>query len=359
MRPFHAEPARPSPCLPIVPRALRRGRAPMTPRVAVIGTGRWGRNLVRNFASLGALAALCDRDPEVLADLVARFPGALAQPDVEALLADPGIDAVAIATPSGSHGALARRALEAGKAVYVEKPLCMDPAEGLALGDLADARGLTLMTGHLLLYHPAFVALRDFVRDGGLGDLRYVYSHRLNFRGHAGEDDALWDFGPHDLSMILALADELPVRVSAGGGASVHPRTADTVIAHLDFPAGLQAHLFVSWVHPFKEQRLVVVGEGGTAVFDDVLPGPRKLQFHPHLVEWSGEAASVIRAEGTPIPYGTDEPLAVECGHFLDCIVTARRPRSDAREATRVLAVLDACARSLALHASVAIERGD
>lgn len=343
-------------------RLRRRARSPepaVTPRVAVVGTGRWGRNLVRNFAELGALGALCDADVAVLNALGERYPGVARYESVEAALADPGVDAVAIATPSASHGALVRRVLDSGRAVFVEKPLCMDLAEGEALRRLAESRGLVLMVGHLLLYHPAFVALRELVHDGGIGELRYLYSHRLNFRGHGGEDDALWDFGPHDVSMILSLVEELPARVTTGGGAAVHPEVADTALLHFSFPSGLQAHVFASWVHPFKDQRLVVVGAGGMIVFDDVLPGPKKLLLYPHAVDWSAGVPTVTRAEAVPIPYRGIEPLAAECAHFLDCVRTGRNPQSDAGEAVRVLAVLDACRRSLAAGAPVELANGD
>jgi len=330
--------------------AAAAGVAPVTAvpaRVAVIGTGRWGRNLVRNFHALGALAALCDRDAAVLGDLAARFP-VRAFSEGEAVFADPDVDAVAIATPSRSHGPLVRAALQADKAVFVEKPLCMSLVEAGELRRLAQARGQVLMVGHLLLYHPAFVALREFVLDGGIGALRYIYSNRLNFRGHGGEDNALWDFAPHDVSMILALVGELPLRVVSSGGSAVHPQLADTLLAHMSFAGDLQAHVFASWVHPFKDQRLVVVGEGGMVVFDDVLPGPKKLLCYPHAVDWSNGVPTVNRAEARPIAYHNAEPLALECQHFLDCVASGHDPRSDADEGWRVLAVLDAFERSLA-----------
>ncbi|MCC7410326.1 MAG: Gfo/Idh/MocA family oxidoreductase [Gammaproteobacteria bacterium] len=319
-----------------------------TARIAVLGTGRWGRNLVRNFAELGALAALCDSAPALTAPLAARYPGTAVYHDLDALLADGSVDAVAIATPSRSHGALARRVLEAGKSVFVEKPLSMDLAEAGDLRRLAAAGRGVVMVGHLLLYHPAFVALREHVGAGGIGALRYLYSHRLNFRSQANGDDALWDFVPHDLSMILALAQALPVRVMASGGPSVHPGVADTLLAHFTFAGGLQAHVFASWVHPYKDQRLVVVGEGGMIVFDDVLPGPKKLLLFPHEVEWTGEVPSINRAEAIPIAYASAEPLALECRHFLDCVVSRRPPLSDVEDGYRVVAVLEACERSLA-----------
>lgn len=326
--------------------------------VGVVGVGRWGRNLVRNFAALGALAALCDSDPAALEDQGARHPRARRHRRMDDLLADPGVDAVAIVTPSPTHAPLARRALEAGKAVFVEKPLCLDLADAVALRDLATNRGLVLMVGHLLLFHPAFVALRARVEDGYLGDPRYIYSHRLTFRADTGADDAWWDLAPHDVAMILALAGGSPLRVSGGGTAAVHPQTVDTVVSQLEFPGGLAAHVFVSWVHPIKEQRLMVVGEGGTAVFDDVLTGAKKLMLYPHEVHWSGAQSRLERGEPVPIPYPAGEPLAQECRHFIDCVDSGRTPLADGDEGCRVLAVLQACLRARAEGAVVEMGAG-
>jgi UDP-2-acetamido-3-amino-2,3-dideoxy-glucuronate N-acetyltransferase len=326
------------------------------PRVGVVGTGRWGRNLVRNFSTLGALAALCDRNAATLAELASRYPEASTHAEAERLLDDPGIDAVAIATPSRTHGELVRAALEAGKAVLVEKPMCTDLAQAHALNALAERRRRVLMVGHLLLYHPAFVALRDFVSNGGIGEPTYVYSQRLDFRDERGTDDALWDFAPHDVSMLLALAEESPVKVTATGSAAIEPGVVDTVLAQFAFGGPLRAHLFVSWMQPAKEQRLVVVGQGGTAVFDDMLPGARKLMCYPHEAIWDSAHPRVSRADAVAIPFPVNEPLALECAHFLECVATGRTPRSDGEEGCRVLSVLDACARSLGSGGAVAVD---
>ncbi len=325
-------------------------------RVAVIGAGYWGRNLVRNFARLGALRAICDSNAEVRDRLGAAHPEARTYADPEAIFADPAIDAVAIATPAVTHGALARAALAAGKHAFVEKPLCLDLAEGPRLAAAARARRLTLMVGHVLLYHPAFVALAETVRHGTLGELRYLYSNRLSLGKIRREENALWSFAPHDISMMLALTGQVPRRVTAGGGTYLSPTVADTTLSYMEFENGLQGHIFVSWLHPYKDHRMVIIGGEAMAEFHDSVAGPDKLRLYRHQVGWNGEIPEVNCADAEPIPYGTDEPLALECQHFLDCVVHGGTPRSDAAEGLRVLAVLDACQQSLVGGAPVAVK---
>jgi UDP-2-acetamido-3-amino-2,3-dideoxy-glucuronate N-acetyltransferase len=204
-----------------------------------------------------------------------------------------------------------------------------------------------LMVGHLLLYHPAFVALRALVHAGRIGALRYVYSNRVSLGRLRREENALWSFAPHDFSMILALAGAMPDRVSANGGSYLAHGVADTTLSHMHFPGGVQAHVFVSWLHPYKDQRLVVVGADGMAVFNDVADGADKLLLYPHRAQWDGDVPVVEKVAAEPIAYAPDEPLGRECAHFLDCCATGARPLSDAAEGLRVLAVLDACQRSL------------
>jgi len=316
-------------------------------RIGVLGVGHWGPNLMRNFDALGSLAAYCDLRAEVLQAQAALYPDARAFSDPEALIASADIDAVSIATPAAAHGPLVAQALAAGKHVLVEKPLCLDLEEARRLGAEAEARGLTLMVGHLLLYHPAFVALERIVASGRLGNLRYIYANRLSLGKIRREENALWSFAPHDASMILQLVGAMPESVTTSGGHYLQPGVADTTLSHIAFADGVQAHIFVSWLHPYKDHRLVVVGSEGMAVFHDNVAGPDKLLLYSHGVGWDGDVPSVNRAEATPIDYDEGEPLALECTHFVDCVASGRRPRSDAEEGIRVLAVLDACQRSL------------
>jgi UDP-2-acetamido-3-amino-2,3-dideoxy-glucuronate N-acetyltransferase len=308
------------------------------PTVAVIGCGYWGKNLVRNFAELESLAAVCDPDPATAAQMSERY-GASAR-SFDAVLSDPAIVGVAIAAPAVHHARLVRAALEAGKHVFVEKPLALTVGEAEAVVELAQRLNRRLMVGHLLQYHPAFVRLRELVSDGALGRLQYLYSNRLNLGKVRREEDILWSFAPHDLSMILSLVGQEPIDVFAQGGFYLHKAIADVTTTHLRFPGGEQAHVFVSWLHPFKEQKLVAIGDRAMAVFDDGQSWSEKLLLYPHRIEWRETVPVPRRADATPVSIEEGEPLELECSHFLDCIATGATPRTDGSEGLRVLRVL-------------------
>ena len=254
--------------------------------VACIGAGYWGKNLIRNFYELKALAAICESDAERLSAAAARCPEVEHTSSFDRVLADGRIKAVAIATPAETHGELARRALLAGKDVFVEKPLCLSVEEGRALIALAAAQQRILMVGHLLWYHPAIARLKQLIDDGELGRIRYIYSNRLTLGMIRREENILWSFAPHDISVILGLVGEMPEHVEAQGGNYLHDAIADVTVSLLSFPSGIKAHVFVSWLHPYKEQKLIVVGERGMAVFDDV--AEHKLKLYPHVISWNG-----------------------------------------------------------------------
>ena len=255
--------------------------------MAVIGCGYWGRNLVRNFSDLGALAAVCDADPELARQFGGQYQ--VATPAFEEVLRDPGIDAVAIATPAVTHSSFARQALAAGKHVFVEKPIALNVDAAEELNTLAKQQGRVLMVGHLLQYHPVFIRLKELVAGGGLGRLRHIYSHRLNLGKVRREENILWSFAPHDVSMILSLVGDEPDSVSAVGSFFLHSQVADVTTTHMAFPGGENAHVFVSWLHPYKEQKLVVVGDEGMAVFDDTLEWERKLLIYRHRIVWKDD----------------------------------------------------------------------
>ena len=314
-------------------------------RVAVVGCGPWGRNHVRNYAELGALEALADLDPQAARELSDKH-GARAL-TLDQVLADKAIEAVVFATPAALHYEHGRRALEAGKHVLIEKPLAARVEEAVELCALAERLDRRLMVGHILQYHPAFLKLREIVREGRLGRLQYVYSNRLNLGKIRREEDILWSLAPHDVSMILSLLGTEPTSVEAVGGYFLHQSIADVTTTHLGFPGGEQAHIFVSWLHPYKEQRLVVVGSDAMAVFDDGEPWKRKLQLYPHKVAWRDNLPVSSRADPIPIPVEPGEPLKQECLHFLDCVRTGARPRTDGREGLRVLRVLSRASEAL------------
>jgi len=315
------------------------------PRVAVLGCGYWGQNLVRVFDQLGALHAVHDPDPAAAAAMTqAHGVGSRA---LEEIFADDEIDAVAIAAPAAQHGELALACLGAGKHVFVEKPLALDVGDAERVCEAATSADRRLMVGHLLRYHPAFLRLDELVRHGALGRVDYLYSNRLNLGRFRREENILWSFAPHDLSMILALVGTEPSEVHAVGSWPLHREVADVTTTHLSFPGGEQAHVFVSWLHPYKEQKLVVVGDRGMAVFDDREPWESKLSIYPHRVDWHDGLPQPVWADAEPIAVKPGEPLEAECRHFLDCVGTGETPRTDGAEGLRVLRVLQAAERSL------------
>ncbi|NQV56189.1 MAG: Gfo/Idh/MocA family oxidoreductase [Rhodospirillales bacterium] len=318
---------------------------PAKPLVAMVGCGYWGKNLTRNLSGLGGLAAVCDGDPTV-AEAMSKEHGAPARAWAD-LLADPSIKAVAIATPAVMHAPMVREALVAGKDVFVEKPLALEVDDAEKLVRLARERGRILMVGHLLQYHPVFLKLKDMVRSGAIGRLQYVYSTRLNLGKIRREEDILWSFAPHDISMILSLMGEEPDQVSAVGSNFLHDEIADTTITHMSFPSGQSAHVFVSWLHPFKEQRLVVVGEKGMLVFDDTQPWENKLVSYGHGIRWVDGVPQPEKAEAESVLVAQDEPLKCEIRHFMDCVDHRTKPRTDGDEGVRVLKVLSRATKNI------------
>lgn len=316
------------------------------PQVAVVGVGYWGKNLVRNFHSLNALGAVCDSDMERLETFKQQYPSARMFSAYSDVLRDETIRAVAIATPAEAHANAVREALLAGKDVFVEKPLCLSVEEGEALVALSKKTDRILMVGHLLWYHPAVLKLKELIATGELGRIQYIYSNRLNLGKIRREENILWSFAPHDISVILGLLNETPDRIRAQGGNYLHQQIADVTISLLSFPSGVKAHIFVSWLHPFKEQKLVVVGDRKMVVFDD-LEKKDKLLLFAHSIDWKNHIPVANKAEAQPVELDTREPLQAECQHFLDCVVSRSRPRTDGEEGLRVLSVLQRCQQAL------------
>ncbi|MCD6535375.1 MAG: Gfo/Idh/MocA family oxidoreductase [Deltaproteobacteria bacterium] len=327
--------------------------------LALIGGGYWGKNLVRNFHSLGVLSAVCDRDEDAIQRTRKQYPDLLVTPSFSDILNNPAIKAVAIATPAELHYLHAHEALLAGKDVYVEKPLALDQKHASELVALAREQKSILMVGHLLQYHNAFLKLKEMVKSGELGRVNYIYSNRLNLGKIRREENALWSFAPHDISMILALAGEMPESLFAAGGNYLHQKISDVTTTHLNFPSGLKAHIFVSWLHPFKEQKLVVVGDKKMVVFNDLLPWDQKLEVYPHHIEWSDGVPVPVKAEGEPVILEEGEPLKAECAHFIECIKQRKTPRTDGMEGTRVLQILNAAQESLEAGTVIKITEKD
>jgi len=319
-------------------------------RLAVIGCGYWGKNLVRNFHALGSLGMVCD-PTEVGRTLACELaPEIEVVEELEAVICDERITAVAIATPAETHRELAVRCLQAGKDVFVEKPMALTAAEGESMKDVAEESGRILMVGHLLEYHPAILKLRELIASGELGNVNYVYSNRLNFGKVRTEENALWSFAPHDVAVILRLFGTLPVEVTASGGSYLTPDLADVTVSCLRFVDGRRAHVFVSWLHPFKEQRLVVVGDEKMAVFDDVASHEHKLVLYPNRVDFEDRLPVLCKEDAQSVDFSRNEPLRCECEHFLNRIRDRKQPLTDAVSGIAVLRVLEACQKSLEAH---------
>lgn len=329
----------------------RTTRTPV--RLAAIGTGDWGRNLIRNLAAAGDLRGLADLRPEALAPLRAAYPKARITTDPEELLRDDEIEAVAIATTSSSHYALARAALEAGKHVMVEKPLAQSSREAAHLVKLAAEYHRVLMVGHLLIYHPAVDKLRELVASGDLGELYYLYSQRVNLGKIRQDENALWSFGPHDVAVILDLLGRMPVRVSAVGRAYLQPDLEDVVFMHLEFPDGKLASVHLSWLDPHKIRRLTLVGARKMVVFDD-MEATEKIRIYDKGVRSAAggileyKDSLTLRFGDILIPQLTmREPLELECRDFVEAVRDGRAPRADGIDGLRVVRVLEAAAHSL------------
>ena len=319
--------------------------------LGLIGLGHWGKNLARNFDQLGVLHTLCDVREEVLKPYGADYASVDRVTDAAAVFENPEITRVAIAAPAVDHYDLARAAIEAGKDVFVEKPIALELDQAQELTAAAGSADRILMVGHLLQYHPCIREVQRLVREGGLGQLRCVTSNRLNLGRFRREENVLWSFAPHDVSVILSITgDELPEQIRCLGEAVLTPHVPDTTLTTMRLPSGVLAHIYVSWLNPFKEQKLTVVGTEGMLVFDDTKPWAEKLMLCRNYVTWTGGATP------TPGPMDTqhlvvteEEPLRAECQHFLECCATRQRPRTDGHEGVRVLQVLKAAQHSL-LH---------
>jgi predicted dehydrogenase len=319
-----------------------------------VGLGYWGPNLLRNFQTLpGARTkAVCDLDGAVLARAKEQYPHLIFTTEYGDLLRDPEIEAVIVASSAATHYALARAALEAGKHVFVEKPIALQPDDAETLIELADDGDLTLMVGHLLLYHPAVTHLKELLDNGSLGEVYYLYTERRNLGKVRHDENAMWSLAPHDISVVLYLLGEMPATVAAQGQSYLQPGIEDTVFLTLRFADGRMAHSHVSWLDPHKVRRFTVVGSRRMAVFDDVEPA-EKLRIYDKGVDRTPEYNSygdalTLRFGDIYVPHiEMREPLRLECQHFLDCIERHRRPLSDGNNGLEVLRVLDALQTSL------------
>ena len=322
--------------------------------LAIAGIGAWGKNLLRNFYSLAGdeLVLACDSDEKRLAYVRSNYSRLETTARYDDIIKRDDIEAVILATPPSSHFETAMAAIKAGKDVFVEKPLVLSVADGEKLVEEADKNNCILMVGHIMVYHQATLYLKKQIESGELGKVYYLYASRVNLGKVRDIENALWSFAPHDISIILYLLDNDPVRVTSTGSAYLQPGIEDVVFTTLHFGDGTMAHIHVSWLDPHKDRKLVVVGSKKMAEFDDAQPA-EKIRLYDKGVntrqdyETYGEYLA-IRTGDIVIPQiPSSEPLADECRHFLECIEKRERPRSDGAEGLRVLRVLDAAQRSL------------
>lgn len=316
---------------------------------ALLGAGYWGKNLARNLYELQALNTICDLNESLLDGYQQKYPGVRLTTNFKQLLDDPTITEVFIATPAPTHFSLAKQVLLAGKDLYVEKPLCLSDVEGEELVSLATSCNRILMVGHILQYHPCINKIQEMLKKGELGKLQYISSNRLNLGKIQTHESSLWAYAPHDVSIILSLCNNrLPEQVRCNGGAFLTGGVADVTLTTMVFPDNIRAHIYVSWLNPFKEQKLVVVGSSGMLVFDDTKPWAEKLTLYRDPVVWThGNVPIENKMEGKLVEVPQSEPLRNECMHFLSCCSSREKPKTSGEEGLRVLKVLQAADISL------------
>lgn len=322
--------------------------------VSVIGVGGWGKNLARNYYQIpdANLLYVCDLDEKRLKEISQLYPGTLTTRSYDEVLADDKVDAVVIATTGPTHYDLAKQALLADKDVYVEKPMVLQVEHAVELTDLAAARERIIMVGHLLEYHPVVERLKYMIEHGDLGKIYYIYTQRLNLGTIREDENALWNFAPHDISVVLYLLGKEPTDVSARGQCYLQEGIEDVVFLSLNFGDDAMASIQVSWLDPHKVRKMTIVGSSKMAVFDD-LEANEKLKVYDKGAEFSDDYDTYaeylgLRFGDITIPFvKTGEPLRAECLHFLDCVRTRKTPLSDGHDGVRVIKILDAAQRSL------------
>jgi len=329
----------------------------MEKRIGLIGSGSWGKNILRNLNDLDVLHSVCDSDLGILKEREKSYSGINFTSQSKDLLDNPEIKAVAIATTAATHYALTKDALTAGKDVFVEKPLALTIKEAEELVKLAEKNDKILMVGHILQYHPAIIKLKEMVDNGEIGKLQYIYSNRLNLGKLRTEENILWSFAPHDISVILMLLNENPVNVSSFGGEYITKSIYDTTMTNLEFKNGVKAHIFVSWLHPFKEQKLVVVGTKSMVVFNGL--NGKALTVYPHRIQYkNGKIPVAQKAECHMVDIESAEPLKEEMIHFINCIENRKKPKTDGIEGLNVLKVLERAEQSMRNTARISLNPG-
>ena len=307
-------------------------------KIGLIGAGYWGKNLIRVFDQLGALKTICDSDRKIFK----KYPKIKTTLNFQEILNDKEIKGVVICAPASTHYSLVKKALLAGKDVLVEKPLALSVKEGKELVSLSKKN--ILMIDHLLLYHPAIIKLKELIKEGKLGEIRYICSNRLNFGKLRKEENVLWSFAPHDISIMIDILG-MPKKVKSIGKSYFKKNIPDIALSSFEFDNGKSAHIFVSWLNPFKEQKISIIGSKAMAVFDGV---KNELIIYPYKIKWQkNKNPEAPKVKGKIIKFSEKEPLLEEVEYFLQCIEKRRIPKTDGKEALQVLKVLDVCQNSL------------
>jgi UDP-2-acetamido-3-amino-2,3-dideoxy-glucuronate N-acetyltransferase len=317
----------------------------MKKNIAVVGCGHWGKNLIRNFSNLGALSAICDLNPELAKSFSQKFK--VPNQNFQEIIYNEKIEGIVLSVPAPYHASMAIEAMNAKKHVFVEKPLAMNKDEAESMIESMRLNGVKLMVGHLLQYHPVFKAVLKLVESKKLGSLISINSNRLSFGKIRSEEDVIWSFAPHDISMILSIAGQEPISVKTEAFKCLQPNLSDTADIKMKFKSNLISHISVSWIHPFKDQKLIVTGKDGMIVFDDTKKWEEKLAFYEHKILSSGEVPILKKSEVKYVKVPESEPLNNECKHFLEIIKKNKDPLTDGTEGLKVLKVLSAATLSL------------
>ena len=312
----------------------------MKKNIAVVGCGYWGKNLVRNFSELGVLSSICDPNHSIANTFAKKYN--VKSCSFAEISDDPDIKGVVLAVPAELHASMAVDAMNKGKHVFVEKPLAMNEVEANLMIAAAEKNNVQLMVGHLLQYHPIFKTVLKMVKSGDIGEINYIYSNRLSFGKIRTEEDVVWSFAPHDISMILSLTNQELEFLTAHSTAVLQDNIADTATIHMTFKSGLKSHISVSWLHPYKEQKLVVIGKKAMLVFDDTKPWNEKLWIQRYQLEINQDSPILKKNDLEFIKVIEDEPLKNECKHFIDVVENNIKPSTNDQEGLKVLKVLTA-----------------
>ena len=323
----------------------------MKKNIAVVGCGYWGKNLVRNFSELEVLSSICDPDTEIANKYAGQYN--VKNSSFIEIINDVNIKGVVLAVPAPLHAPMAIEAMNKGKHVFVEKPLAMNVTEAELMITTAKKNGVKLMVGHLLQYHPIFKTIRKIVNADEIGELNYIYSNRLSFGKIRTKEDIIWSFAPHDISMILSLAGQDPEFIITKSTSIIQKNIADTATIHMEFKSGLKSHISVSWLHPYKEHKLVVSGKSAMLVFDDTKPWNEKLALYPYEVVSSKGIINLKKSDVKYLEVSEEEPLKNECQDFIDVVEKNIKPMTDGDEGLRVVKVLSAASKSKTTNEAV------